>query len=551
MHQIQKILLEWKQKFTQQQINYDEILIYASYQSQLKHLGQVVCASSAIMDTQDTLAMKNMFLDAFEQLNILLIKYIPGQPDAKWCTLPSLLQGWGVVIPQHLLDTLSQHVVFPGEKEIAGLLDNHLSASTNEIFQPGHDESLKLSKAFSLHMLIDFVEEMKAFLQPIMDVLNILIFFKLHPSRIFDKYVQVCLKKESELGTREQCSALASSFTAPASPVTSMQSKTESQHVEEGLPLHVLQRAVIYAHKLIVKLVQGTATYSEITTEGELNVEKLDIEREFSVVHSFLAYLELSVHSYQRLTGSRNMLELFQYVHYIRTIHNVCEQYQLQECLEDPHLVELCQLAENLDLEENCTKLTPFDASEKMDWVRKKLFLGNKTSPQCLKLFTAVSDSAAFYQFVRNKWFVGENGQAVFQQQYQLITAQLQHDEYDETVLNHLYAAFKIIEPFMDTRQTFQQLMSHVKSLDVTDGLKQLETVNSNITLIQLWFSRAEVSTHFHFTRHYRTNTRFLPLLPLLSARVIHLRMWLRNWTALLRLDTTFSMQVAVEQSSC
>ena len=81
----------------------------------------------------------------------------------------------------------------------------------------------------------------------------------------------------------------------------------------------------------------------------------------------------------------------------------------------------------------------------------------------------------------------------MFQQQYQLITAQLQHDEYDETVLNHLYAAFKIIEPFMDTHQSFQQLMSKVTSLDVTNGLKQLQTVNTNINLIQLWFSRAEV----------------------------------------------------------
>ena len=89
---------------------------------------------------------------------------------------------------------------------------------------------------------------------------------------------------------------------------------------------------------------------------------------------------------------------------------------------------------------------------------------------------------------------VGEEGQAMFQQQYQLITAQLQHEEYNETVLNHLYAAFKIIEPFMDTHQNFQQLMSKVTRLDVTNGVKQLQTVNSNITLIQLWFSRAEVS---------------------------------------------------------
>ena len=46
----------------------------------------------------------------------------------------------------------------------------------------------------------------------------------------------------------------------------------------------------------------------------------------------------------------------------------------------------------------------------------------------------------------------------------------------------------------MDTHQKFCQLMLKVTSLDVSNGIKQLQTVNTNITLIQLWFSRAEVS---------------------------------------------------------
>ena len=50
--------------------------------------------------------------------------------------------------------------------------------------------------------------------------------------------------------------------------------------------------------------------------------------------------------------------------------------------------------------------------------------------------------------------------------------------------------------PFMDPRQDLGRLMSKVLALDVTNGLRQLETVNANITLIRLWFSRAEVSRH-------------------------------------------------------
>ena len=63
-----------------------------------------------------------------------------------------------------------------------------------------------------------------------------------------------------------------------------------------------------------------------------------------------------------------------------------------------------------------------------------------------------------------------------------------------EQVLNHLFAAFKLMAPFMDSRQDLGTLMSKVLALDVTNGLRQLETVNANITLIRLWFSRAEVS---------------------------------------------------------
>ena len=121
-----------------------------------------------------------------------------------------------------------------------------------------------------------------------------------------------------------------------------------------------------------------------------------------------------------------------------------------------------------------------------------------------LAIFSKVADSAEFYQFICEKGFTGENGQARFHQQYQLITAQLQHEEYDEAVLNVLYAAYKLILPFTVKTQSFHSLLVSVKQLltaaspvgsakTTHDYLVQIETVNRNINLIQLWFSRAEV----------------------------------------------------------
>ena len=492
VHRLQAILLEWKQKFMEQRINYDEILTYANHKSHLDNLAQAILAFSTIVDTKDMQTVKNTLVDVFEQLNVLLIKYIPGQPDAKWCTLPSLLQCWGVALPPYLLDPISRHILLPGENKAGELLDNQPLANISGIFQPGHDISLKLTKALTLHKLSDLVEGLKTFLQPIKDVLDMLVFFKLHPCKMFDKYLQVYLLKESKPEVSDQHSTtihFSSTF-----PVTSMWPRLADQSEVEGLPLSMLLRALNCTHDLIMKIMHGTAAYSEITAEGELNLDKLNIEQEFSTLDSFSTYLKLPLASCEGLAGVRIMLELFQYIHHIRTIHRVCEQYQLHGCLEDTQLVELLHMVEDLGLEKNCAKLTPLEASEKVERVKKTLCLSSGMSPFCLELFTAVGDSTVFYQFIRDKQFVGEKGHAMFHQQYQLITAQLQHEEYNETVLNHLYAAFMFIKPFMDTHQNFHQLMSQVTSLDVTNGLKQLETVNTNITLIQLWFSHIGVS---------------------------------------------------------
>ena len=481
----------------EQRINYDEILTYADHKSHLENLGQAIFAFSAIVDTKDMQTVKNTFLNAFEQLNVLLIKYVPGQPNVNWCTLTSLLQCWGVALPPHLLDPISQHILLPGEKKAGELLDNQPLANISGIFHPGHNISLKLTKTLTLHELFDLVQRLKTFLQPIRDALDMLVFFKLHPCKMFDKYLQVYLQKESKPEVSGQHSTtihFPSSLHVLAFPVTDMWPRLADQSGVEGLPLSMLVRALNCTHDLIMKLMHGTAAFSEITAEGELNLDELDIEQEFSTLNSFSSYLKLPLASCEGLAGVRIMLELFQYIHHVRTIHRVCEQYQLQGCLKDTHLVKLLHMVEDLGPKNSCAKLTPLEASEKVERIKKTLCLSSGVSPFCLELFTAVGDSTVFYQFIRDKQFVGENGHALFQQQYQLITAQLQHEEYNETVLNHLYAAFMFIKPFMDTHQSFRQLMSQVTSLDVTNGLKQLETVNTNITLIQLWFSRAGVS---------------------------------------------------------
>lgn len=551
--------MKWQTRFNEIRVNYDDILLYASHQTQLHQLGEIVCCPSAVMDSLRVQQVKNTFLQEFEILNCYLIRYIPEQPEARWCTLPTLLDDYGVALPPNLLEPISKHILFPSEKKalVGQLLENPLAASSSGRFQPGHEISLQLSKAITLRSLSLLVQDLQKFVDPHLHHIEVLVFFKLQYSEIFDKYLKLHLYKSKKAKVPQSPAA---SLPFPGSSVSSTYlfqvpafsgvSFRKEESPIEGLPLPELCSAVAHTEELLMKLVEGTkTTYSEIVAEGELNLETLDIEREFNTLTVFCSFRNIPLKNYEGLSGVRSMLELFQYAIHIRHIQSVCEQYNLKGCLRDPQLHKLNELVSELESESSRASLTPVQATEKMVWVKKTLCLEG-ASGKCLELFAAIADSAAFYQFVRDKHFTGKKGQEVFYQQYQLITAQLQHEEYDETVLNHLYIAFRLIEPFMDTHQSFTELMdkvTQVTQLNAAHGLKQLDTVNSNILLIRLWFSRAEVSTDtgnapLSLSLHLRVCENELHygvycLPPPL--RVTRWRMWPMSWTGSFPRDTT------------
>ena len=80
----QQVLCAWQQKFNSKCINFDEILLYAKSFSQINRVATVFQAESLVVDTHDVQLIKQDFLQSFELLNILLLCYIKGQPDAGW-----------------------------------------------------------------------------------------------------------------------------------------------------------------------------------------------------------------------------------------------------------------------------------------------------------------------------------------------------------------------------------------------------------------------------------------------------------------------------------
>lgn len=214
--------------------------------------------------------------------------------------------------------------------------------------------------------------------------------------------------------------------------------------------------------------------------------------------------------------GIKHMFELFEYSPQLSKIADVCSQYHLTKCTNDPNLKKLMNIIDSVATVKKRANITGEIATNHMKNVWKILRFSNSSittsiAKKCLKIFPAVANCAEFYQFIKKKGYIYMNNAAedkdmdnaaAFSSEVELITTQLQHEHYNETVLNHLKPAFQYISPFLDTEQSFTELMNKIVKLcsenigTGTDPRKhfcQLETVNSNITMIKQWFSRAQV----------------------------------------------------------
>ena len=85
IQKIHIILSNWHSKFMlSQTVNYDDMINYASCNRIIYKIAKAVCATQIIVDDQDIFKLKTTYLEHFEELNFLLLKYVPEVPRAKW-----------------------------------------------------------------------------------------------------------------------------------------------------------------------------------------------------------------------------------------------------------------------------------------------------------------------------------------------------------------------------------------------------------------------------------------------------------------------------------
>lgn len=408
--------------------------------------------------------------------------------------LTDLLREYGIEIPEGVASPITQQIVFPNEdsSSFAALLAHPLTPSITGVFKPVHDVALRLTADVTLLQLSKLVGDLDELLYPVQANLDLLIYFFLYKSTIFDTYLRYQLQKHSVAASEVDGDTV-----NPASVTsTFLSSIRRGSKPFRGISWKTLTEALFATKQLLLKLIEGKAHFTDITAGSTLALDQIDVDMEFKVLIHYTKYMNMQVENYDGLRGVQCMLELFQYLHHVQSVYGVCEQYHLEGCLSDSRLREIKGIADGLQDVSRRDQLTPKEAISMMDKMVKALRLRKEENrgynKHCLNLFPAIADSAMFYQFIKDKEFFGVSGQEIFQQKYELITAQLQHEEYNEVVLNHLYTAFKVISPFMDDKQDFETLMMQVNEMAIASGQQELETVNRNIHLVRLWFSRAE-----------------------------------------------------------
>ncbi len=84
IERIHKILTNWKSMIEDQSANYDFILEYKNQYRHVCSLATAVSATDLIVSGHKAVDAERVFLQQFERMNQLLIKYIQDNPKAGW-----------------------------------------------------------------------------------------------------------------------------------------------------------------------------------------------------------------------------------------------------------------------------------------------------------------------------------------------------------------------------------------------------------------------------------------------------------------------------------
>ena len=403
------------------------------------------------------------------------------------CRLSDALRRLSISFPADIQRQISQLLILPEYSETSAARSPE--ESTSEQFPP----QIQLTHSSNMLLLTQLLTSLLKFINPFSRDLPAVVFLHIYNCKLFFCYAIHYLKQS------KVCDA---SVTKSIKPTASKTNPKEDLKVERAA------EAVSLAMSLFHKLIDGSATLEDVVVNDAIDLTGSDsaqasIECELTILKEFVSHgfspncavFDVSTH------GLKGFVELQTIITNISVVGGVLKQFGLHNCQRSEPYALLKDTAEQM---KNIGSMTLVQVKELLAGVKQILHLKGNTDLSCFKLFQAVKRNAPFYRFAERMGFTGPNGRESFLSQYRMVLAHLQHEQYNQAILHHLYGSYKYISPFFDKEIEFEQLIEEIVNLpDINMGVKYLEEVAANIVMIKVWFETVEVSSivihHIHY----------------------------------------------------
>ena len=367
-----------------------------------------------------------------------------------------ILHSYKVVIPDELERSINRSFYFPDQKLHNTVMQQlPFQEQNSSVFYLYVNQSLKLKE------IVDLRSQLESFLTPIEPFLYFLEHFHTSESQIF----QIFVRRE-------------------------MKDTDYSQQLE--VSVQNFAKILESVKEKFLNILTGAAVYADIASIADCFSKGVGIKREIRIISDCKEFKSTSSHD--TIQSFENVFVLHQIAEHIDALYNFCHDFGLQKCMVDDHLKKLKEivLAKKSWQQESIRNLCIiFNEIQELLGIKK---VDNFKEFTFLELFRPLyTQTKELRDFMTENNFRGK-GKDRFLKLFDLVTQACQHDEYNAEVLNPLYAVYYVLVPLNNPDLSFQELIDEVSKLDHAKCLSQLKTVNSNIDLIRMWFSKAEVS---------------------------------------------------------
>ena len=453
--EVQDILKELNDRMVHQETAVHAIMnIKESKSKNFECLSFMLCVQSSVNIKE----MKQICNSLLEEINKILLKSIPGQPQSSIMIFPELLSKYNVILPENLQEMLSKYITYPsneGNEKLSAVEPLHFIADCQS--QPDSEPTVELSRSIPMSELTVFVDELNKFHEPIQKFTAMLTFFTFHDSALFHK----CLNAQNVRHTEE-----------PQSHALQIRDATiPFQHNEFDMDLSCFVSCLENVQEVILKFLNGQGEYIDIVKIDPQG--HLEVTREVEILQQYAAIFGVSCNG---IMDTCTILNFHKLVCQVKSIVSLCHLFKLKECLKDYKLCELQKEVLELENEDVRSKLTVTEMLSKMKHMKELLFIAEDIDMQCLDLFLAIK---AHCSDALSQLMLDERCRL----RHKDITKHLQHEA---SAVQDFSSVVELMNPFFDAGQKFESMMIQVfeKGSSIKQGIQKLKRVDGQLSII-------------------------------------------------------------------